>query len=376
MDANSSTGPTPSGGMTQAQANNLSRIGIPSDIIQEIRQANLPDPVLAKLETVTSPQQLADEVGTLWLSSDLVERIKKTQPPELPAAPARVELPAPETPPAMTPGPSAPVTPPAGYAPPPQMQQPQPPSQPQYNYGQAPPQGAPPPGGYMPPQGAPPPGGYPQPQPTQPMGQQPGYPPPQYPQYQQQPGAQGYGQAPYGQQPYPQQPYAQQPYGAAPAAAVAPKKGGVPAVVWVLGGIFLFLILCVVGIWVAVSAFVSSAGHALDTLGATGVASTFSLEMATGQFENAHDLLGGSLGTRYSATTLEDKWTALSGDSTSSLSTDIGSPKVDGDRVIIPWTITNAQGKQYHVDLYMGTISSGNDAFQIVDAKPDLIPSP
>ena len=45
---------------------------------------------------------------------------------------------------------------------------------------------------------------------------------------------------------------------------------------------------------------------------------------------------------------------------------------------MIPWTIEGQNGKTYKVDLYISQIngSSSESVLQIVDAKPDLIPSP
>jgi hypothetical protein len=54
----------------------------------------------------------------------------------------------------------------------------------------------------------------------------------------------------------------------------------------------------------------------------------------------------------------------------------MGSPRTSGDNVIVPWTITGANGKTYNVDLYVSNVSSSADSLKIVDAKPDLIPSP
>jgi hypothetical protein len=358
MDSSPGTGSTPPVGMTQAQADNLSRIGLPADVINEIRQVGLPEPVLGKLETVNSPQQLADEVGVLWLPVELVEKIKNMQAPGLPPPAARVEQPAPEMPSGYVP-PQTPTPPSASYGTQPQQPQydyGQPTQQAPPNYGQMPPQGgyAPPQGGYMPPQGAPPQGGYPQP--TQPMGQQP---PGGYAQY---PGAQPYGQTPY--------PPAQ--------AQAAPAKGGVPAIVWILGGVLLTIVLCVVAVFAIVAALGNAVVSAVNTGGALATATKFSTFMSSGSYQSARDLLSGDIANRYTAATLESKWVALVGeDSVFSVNADLGTPRQDGNRVIVPWTIEGQNGKQYQVDLYISSLTPSSDAvLQIVDAKPDLIPAP
>ena len=379
MDANSGTGATPSSGMgmTQAQAENLSRIGLSADLIEEIRQAKLPDPVLSKLETVTSPQQLADEVGSLWLPGELVEKIRGVQAAQLPPPAARVELPAAETPPATssTQGAQYYATPPAStppaYTPPAQTQpiaqQPYgaPAQQPQYNYGQQPQQSQQPPPGY----GQQPQGGYPPPQGGYAQPQQP---PPGYGQYPAQQPPPGYGQQPYGQQQYGQAPYP------VAAAQAPPKKGGVPAIVWVLGGVLLVIVLCVVGTMIAVNSFFSNAGRFFDTAGALVTAESFSALMSAGDYDGARDLLSGDLANRYTEETLESKWIALVGEgNTFSVNSDLGNPRQDGDRTVVPWTIEGENGREYKVDLYISSLSSSSDSIlQIVDARPDLIPSP
>jgi hypothetical protein len=358
MDSNPGTGSTPPVGMTQAQADNLSRIGLPADVINEIRQVGLPEPVLGKLETVNSPQQLVDEVGVLWLPVELVEKIKNLQAPGLPTPAARVEQPAPDMPSGYAP-PQTPTEPSAPYGAQPQQPQydysQQPPQAPP-SYGQMPPQGgyAPPQGGYMPPQGAPPQGGYPQP--TQPMGQQP---PGGYAQY---PGAQPYGQAPY--------PPAQ--------AQAAPAKGGVPAIVWILGGVLLTIVLCVVAVFAIVAALGNAAVGGLNSVGSLAVATTFTTSMSAGDYAGARDLLSGDLANRYTEATLESRWIALVGeDNTFNVNSDLGTPRQDGNRTVVPWTIEGQNGEQYKVDLYFTSLSASSDSvLRIVDAKPDLIPAP
>lgn len=321
MDANSGTGSTPSSGMTQAQADNLSRIGLPTELINEIYHAKLPDTVLSKLGTVNSTQQLIDEVGTLWLSSELVDKIKRLQTPAA-TTPISMDQPAPPTQPMQQP--------PAGqYGAPP----------PQYNYGQPPAQGAPQ------------------------YGQQP---PPGYQQY---PPQQGYPQQGYPQQGYPQ-PYP-------PAAAAPAKKGGVPAIVWILGSILLVIVLCVVAVMVMLGALGNAVVGAVNSAGALATAGEFSTYMSLGNYESARDLLSGDLSSRYTEATLKSRWEALVGESGFSSNTDLGTPRNDGNRVVVPWSIEGKNGTTYKVDLYITSITASNDAvLQIVDAKPDLIPSP
>lgn len=363
MDANSGTNSASSGGMTQAQADNLSRIGLPADIVDEIRRANLPDPVLQTLGTVTSPQQLANEVGTLWLQRDLVERIRGVPATAQPMDQARVNAPAADvtpgqgaiyTPPASSPQGNqqpqytAPPTPPQGYVPPQQG------AYPQQQYGQAPEQGQ---------QGQQ--GAYPQQYPPQqyPPQQQGQYPPQQYQQYPQQ------GAPPYGQPPY-----------AAPQAQ--PEKKGTNPLLWVLGGVLLVIVLCVVAVFATLAALGNFVGNAtvgfVNSAGGIASAGTFSTYMSSGQYAQARDMLSGDLANRYTEATLQSRWEALVGkNNTLSVNTDLGNPRQDGDRIVVPWTIEGANGKTYNVDLYITSLSSSNQSvMQIVDARPDLIPSP
>ncbi|HST04724.1 MAG TPA: hypothetical protein VLQ48_08310 [Chloroflexia bacterium] len=330
MDSNTGTAPE-AGGLSQAQESKLRSLGLTSDIIDDIRKANLPSNVLDKLDTISSPQQFATDIAMLWLPSDVTDKIRN-----LGAGGTPTTYVAP-TPPQGNPMP-APTTPISDYTPPQQAQaQPEVPQQPQQPYAQVPSQGGYPQqqqGGY-----APPPQGYPQQQ---------GYPP---------------------QQGYPQQPYQQYP--------VAPpvKKSGVPAWVWIVGGIVLFFVLCFVALYALVFSVGKGITSVVNVVGAAAYAETFSTDMASGNYQGAHDTLGSNLANRYSVNTLQSKWEALVGANTFDSGT-MGSPRTSGDNVIIPWTINGANGKTYNVDLYVSNVSSSADSLKIVDAKPDLIPSP
>jgi hypothetical protein len=334
MDTNTGAAPG-AGGLSQAQESKLRSFGFTSDIIDDIRKANIPAQVLDKLDTISSPQQFATDIGMLWLPTGVTERIRSLGTASTPTMPAT----------------SAPATPPQGYAtpaatPPISDYSAQPPAQdqqPPQSYAQVPSQGGYQQGGY-----APPPQGYPQ--------QQQGYPP-----------QQGYPQ----QQGYPAQ--YQQGYPVAPPV----KKSGVPAWVWIIGGVVLFFAICIIGFFVILGGAVKGLSGVVNVAGAAAFVTKFDTDLTAGNWQAAHNDLGGGLATRYSASTLQSKWQALMGtDNTAGVSGEIGQPRDSSDSTIIPWTITGANGKSYTIDMYVQKLSSSSDSLKIVDAKPDLIPSP
>jgi hypothetical protein len=152
----------------------------------------------------------------------------------------------------------------------------------------------------------------------------------------------------------------------------------VPAIVWILGGILLVIVLCVVSIYAIFAAVGNAVVGVVNTGGALVTAESFSALMSAGDYDGARDLLSGDLANRYNEQTLESKWIALVGEgNTFSVNSDLGTPRQDGDRVVVPWTIEGENGREYKVDLYITSLSSSSDSIlQIVDAKPDLIPSP
>ena len=62
MDTNTGAAPG-AGGLSQAQESKLRSLGLTSDIIDDIRKANIPAQVLDKLDTISSPQQFATDIG-------------------------------------------------------------------------------------------------------------------------------------------------------------------------------------------------------------------------------------------------------------------------------------------------------------------------
>jgi hypothetical protein len=340
MDTNSGAAPG-AGGLSQTQESKLRSLGLTDDIIDDIRKANIPAQVLDKLDTISSPQQFATDIGMLWLPTGVTERIRSLGTPSTTGTPTMPT--------------SAPATPPHGYAMP-EATEPisdysaQPPAQDQQapeSYAQVPSQGGyPQQGGY-----APPPQGYPQ---QQYPPQQQGYPP----------------QQGYPQQGYP--PQYQQGYPVAPPA----KKSGLPAWAWIIGGIVLFFAICIIGFFVVIGGVLKAGSGILNVAGAVAYAETFSQDLSSGDFQSAHDTLGSDLANRYSVNTLQTKWQALVGKGNSFGIGKIGSPRTSGDNVIVPWTIKGTNGKSYNVDLYISNLSSSKDSLKIVDAKPDLIPSP
>ena len=348
MDTNTGAAPE-AGGLSQEQESKLRSLGLTNDMIDEIRKANIPANVLNKLDTISSPQQLATDIGMLWLPTGLAERIRSlgtAGTPGITGTPTMPTTSAPATPPQGYAMPAA-TTPISDYSAQPPAQDQQPPQ----SYAQAPSQG-----GYQQQGGyAPPPQGYPQQQQQYPPQQQ-GYPP-----------QQGYPQ----QQGYP--PQYQQGYPVAPPV----KKSGVPAWVWIIGGIVLFFAICIIGFFILVGGVLKAGTGLVNVAGAAAFVTDFDRNLSSGNWQAAQKELGGGLATRYSASTLQSKWQALMGtDTTAGLSGQIGSPRDSSDSTIIPWTITGANGKSYTIDMYVQKLSSSSDSLKIVDAKPDLIPSP
>jgi hypothetical protein len=148
--------------------------------------------------------------------------------------------------------------------------------------------------------------------------------------------------------------------------------------VWILGGVLLVIVLCVVGVYATFAALGNAVVGVVNTGGALATAGTFTTSMSVGDYDAARDLLSGDLATRYTEATLESRWIALVGEgNTFSVNSDLGTPRQEGDKLVVPWTIEGQSGKQYKVDLYLTSLSSSSDSvLQIVDAKPDLIPSP
>jgi hypothetical protein len=229
-----------------------------------------------------------------------------------------------------------------------------------------------------PPQGyTPPPGQYQQGYPQQPQYGQQGY--PQQGQY----GQQGYPQQGYPQQGQPQQGYPQQPGGYGPPpptytqAPPAEKKGGVPVIVWIIGGILLATILgCVLVFWMIGNAFNRVASTIESDLGGFGpnvAAIGFTTSMTFGQYQDALDYLSGDLAGRYDADTLQQRWEALSSDGTSlGVENQLGSVRSLGNnRSSIDWTITTPNGNDETIELIIE--EQGNE-WKIVEARPDLLP--
>ena len=228
-------------------------------------------------------------------------------------------------------------------------QYPQPgyPQQP-YAQGQYPPQGQ-----YQQP-GYPPQGQYPQQYPPQyqqgnvPPGQyqQPGYPPP------------GYGQ--------PVQP--------------PPKKGGVPIIVWILGGV-LVLILGICGIAAlltaqAINRVSESAGDIIGTAEASfgGIPSwLFYTSLKSEDYEQARDYLSADLKREYTVERLQQEWERLT---KGAGGISVGTYNLVGSASNGTWVQElqgNGNNKTYEIRLTVTT--QGND-YVITGATPSLIPKP
>lgn len=201
-----------------------------------------------------------------------------------------------------------------------------------------------------------PPQNYPPAQPTVPMGG-----PPQ-------------GYQPQGYAPPPSTPQYQQPYPPAQT-TVTQKKGGMPGWAMVLIGLFVALLLaCGLGYWLLMRA-ADEAGKALtgasDTIGASFAVLGFDIALATNDYEGAHDYLGGDLANRYSVADLEQRWEALS--SNGSVTTEPSDVRMSGGRPQVVWSLTPSGGTKKEVTL---TLEQSGDDWKIVEANPDLIPSP
>lgn len=110
----------------------------------------------------------------------------------------------------------------------------------------------------------------------------------------------------------------------------------------------------------------------LDSITAGLVVLEFETSMRTGDYQAAHDLLGGDLANRYSTTDLQERWEALEGDGI--VTTDTSDIKLTGDRPQIVWSLTLGGGGDVK-DVTL-TMSKSGDDWKIVEASPDLIPSP
>ena len=125
----------------------------------------------------------------------------------------------------------------------------------------------------------------------------------------------------------------------------------------------LFFVLCFVALYALVFSVGKGITSVVNVVGAAAYAETFSTDMASGNYQGAHDTLGSNLANRYSVNTLQSKWEALVGANTFDSGT-MGSPRTSGDNIIIPWTINGANGKTYNVDLYVSNVSSSADFAQ------------
>jgi hypothetical protein len=162
-------------------------------------------------------------------------------------------------------------------------------------------------------------------------------------------------------------------------APVVAKRSGVPVFVWILGGILVFLVACVLVFYFTIFAAgnaLKNAGTTLgNTIGASASAAAFDLAMETGSYQEAYSYLGGNLAKNYSAATLQQKWEALQGAGSSfSVSTRVGAPRdIGNNQTNIDWIITPPNKPAVTVTL---TMDQGTNDWKIIDAKPALIPNP
>src|SRR5688500_10063134 len=214
---------------------------------------------------------------------------------------------------------------------------------------------------------------YPPAQPTVPMGG----PPPGYQHPPQQVGVppQPQGYAPPPSTPQYQQPY-QQPYPPqGQTTTVTQKKGGMPAWAWVLIGLFVALILACGVIYFVIVRAVDEGTKAIvgagDTIGASFAVLGYDIALQTNQYEDAQNYLGGDLASRYSVDELQERWEALSVDGM--VTTEISDVKMSGNRPQVIWSLPPHGGTKTDVTL---TLEPSGEDRKIVEASPDLIPSP
>ena len=142
-----------------------------------------------------------------------------------------------------------------------------------------------------------------------------------------------------------------------------------------IGLLVALVLLCGIGFWV-VGNVLNQAGKAvvggLDSIGAGIVVLSFESNLRTGEYKAAHDLLGGDLANRYSAADLQERWEALEADGITA--TDTSDIELTGDRPQIVWSVTPGGGGDTK-DITL-TMSKSGDDWKIVDASPELIPSP
>jgi hypothetical protein len=176
---------------------------------------------------------------------------------------------------------------------------------------------------------------------------------------------------PPGQPPYPP-PYPQQ-------GQPLPKKGGVPVIVWVLGGLVVFvLLICGIASFIAAQA-VNTASRSMGDVFGTVEASVggipswlFYSDLSTGDYDSARDYLSDDLKREYSAARLQEEWERL---------VDGAGGITVGDYVMIgnnsdQWLQElegQENGQLYEIQVTVRTIGSD---YLITDAKPSLIPEP
>jgi len=158
----------------------------------------------------------------------------------------------------------------------------------------------------------------------------------------------------------------------------------VPVFVWVILGIVVAIVLLCGGTFVVLGILANSAGNAIktggssivNTIGASASAGLFDTALSTGNYNEAYSYLGGNLAKKYSAATLQQKWEALAGgtDTIQGINTRFGAPRdIGNNQTTIDWIITPSGKPAVTVVL---TMDEGTNDWKIIDAKPDLIPSP
>jgi hypothetical protein len=160
----------------------------------------------------------------------------------------------------------------------------------------------------------------------------------------------------------------------------APKKGGVPVIVWVLGGSLLLVLgICAVIAFLtaqAINRVTDGAGDFIGTIeaGVGGIPSwEFYNTLNSGDYDQARTFLSADLKREYPASRLQQEWEALT-DAAGGIT--VGPYNLTGPASNGTWVQElNGDGnnKLYKINVKVNTIGSD---YLITGATPSLIPEP
>jgi hypothetical protein len=178
---------------------------------------------------------------------------------------------------------------------------------------------------------------------------------------------------PPGQAPYPPQGYAYPPQ-------PIPKKGGVPVIAWVIGGLVVgVLLICGITAFLAAQALNNvgrTVGDAFSTVEANigGIPSwLFYNDLNSGDYDSARKYLSADLKREYPASRLQEEWERLT-DGAGGISvgnyTQVGTSNND---LWLQELEGQENGQLYEIEVTVKTIGSD---YLITGANPSLIPEP